>query len=385
MVNKHIVHLEQLSLQGMKELRKAIIIIQKLKNSLYTNNIDTDIVISKKIDGALAIVFGKDKNNKFFISTKSIFNVTPKIAYTIDDIKQLFDKPQVQEKLINCYKVLSTINFDGIYQADFLFDSSSKHIKFINSISYITFTPNTITYAIEEHSIEGQRVKNAQLGICIHTKYVGDPLTGLIVDTVNIQLNQFLNIPSLYVINPFIDNIADNLLTENEYNKISHSLSLIGEQFHTIPSSFFLILENNQEYIKLIERYINYLIKNEYSIIINNKFISNCIMYIDELNISKSLKNNAKQFITEYKKYLITLLHIYMQLMECKIIIIEKLERLNKNLQTFYDIEGILQKAKEEGFCVIPFKNGIVKLIDRFEFSKNNFNFIKRWGENEQK
>ena len=37
----------------------------------------------------------------------------------------------------------------------------------------ITFTPNTITYAIPSNSGIGRKIKSARLGIVFHTKYTG--------------------------------------------------------------------------------------------------------------------------------------------------------------------------------------------------------------------
>ena len=45
--------------------------------------------ITVKWDGAPAIICGiNPENGKFFVGTKSVFNVTPKINYTVRDIKQ---------------------------------------------------------------------------------------------------------------------------------------------------------------------------------------------------------------------------------------------------------------------------------------------------------
>ena len=39
-----------------------------------------------KWDGAQQLYVNKSKNGKFFVGTKSVFNVTPKINYTTRDI-----------------------------------------------------------------------------------------------------------------------------------------------------------------------------------------------------------------------------------------------------------------------------------------------------------
>ena len=58
-----------------------------------------------KWDGAPAIICGiNPENKKFFVGTKSVFNKTPKINYSVSDISRNHSGP-VAEKLKICRRV----------------------------------------------------------------------------------------------------------------------------------------------------------------------------------------------------------------------------------------------------------------------------------------
>jgi hypothetical protein len=65
--------------------------------------------MSVKWDGAPAIVAGiNPENGKFFVGTKSVFNVSPKINYTTSDIARNHSGP-VADKLRVCFKRIKKI------------------------------------------------------------------------------------------------------------------------------------------------------------------------------------------------------------------------------------------------------------------------------------
>ena len=104
--------------------------------------------MSVKWDGAPAIIAGRNpENGKFFVGTKSVFNKTPKINYTPGDIASNHSGP-VAQKLNVCLKELKRLGITGIYQGDLLFTKGDTKVANIDGERMITFTPNTITYAV---------------------------------------------------------------------------------------------------------------------------------------------------------------------------------------------------------------------------------------------
>jgi len=86
--NTHLEHLEDdIINRGSIGGDNAINFLKSVRNMLAGQSGGTNITV--KWDGAPAIICGiNPENGKFFVGTKSVFNVTPKINYTERDISQ---------------------------------------------------------------------------------------------------------------------------------------------------------------------------------------------------------------------------------------------------------------------------------------------------------
>ena len=141
--------------------------LQHPEDSILTGDLSvldwflTDGEVSTKIDGAPAIVWGKNPaTGKFFVGTKSVFNKKLiKINETHSDI-DANHSGDVADILHHCLDYLP--DFDGIVQGDFLGFGGDD-----------TFTPNTITYIFPE-------IIDQDIIIAPHTFY--DTVTGELKD-----------------------------------------------------------------------------------------------------------------------------------------------------------------------------------------------------------
>lgn len=141
----------------------------------------TETTVTTKYDGSPSIVFGHHpKTGKFFVGTKSVFNKTPKVNYTHEDIdKNHGHAPGLAEKLHHALKHLPKVApKHGVYQGDLMHsgvksksnpqgDVEEKNGKY-------HFKPNTISYSTPTHSEHGQQIKHSKLGVVVHTAYKGD-------------------------------------------------------------------------------------------------------------------------------------------------------------------------------------------------------------------
>jgi hypothetical protein len=176
--NTHLEHLEDdIINRGAVGGDNAINFLKSVRNMLAgTTGSKTNITV--KWDGAPAIICGiNPENGKFFVGTKSVFNVTPKINYTVRDINKNHGGV-VAQKLSVCLQNLSRLNIKGILQGDLLFTNDLKDIS-INGEKMISFTPNTITYAVPKDSDIGRRIARAKMGIVFHTQYSGKKMDSL--------------------------------------------------------------------------------------------------------------------------------------------------------------------------------------------------------------
>ena len=145
--NTHLEHLEDdIINRGAKGGDNAVRFLKSIRNMLVGSS-SGRVNMSVKWDGAPAIFAGiNPENGKFFVGTKSVFNATPKINYTSGDISSNHSGP-VAEKLNVCLRELKRLRIRGIYQGDLLFTNDTV-TKVIDGEKMITFTPNTITYAV---------------------------------------------------------------------------------------------------------------------------------------------------------------------------------------------------------------------------------------------
>jgi len=176
--NTHLEHLEDdIINRGSIGGDNAINFLKSVRNMLAGQSGGTNITV--KWDGAPAIICGiNPENGKFFVGTKSVFNVTPKINYTERDISQNHSG-EVAKKLSVCLRYLKGLNIKGILQGDLLFtDGDLKSIS-IDGEKMVSFTPNTITYAMPVTSDIGKRILKAKMGIVFHTQYNGKDMKSL--------------------------------------------------------------------------------------------------------------------------------------------------------------------------------------------------------------
>ena len=114
--------------------------------------------VSVKWDGALSVFCGiNPENSRFFVGSKSVFNVNPKINYTQADIRKNHAGGLV-DKLSVCLKELPKLNIRGVVQGDLLFTPADIKKVSIRGEDAIAFTPNTITYAVPENTDLAKRI-----------------------------------------------------------------------------------------------------------------------------------------------------------------------------------------------------------------------------------
>ena len=170
--NKHLTHLEELILTNGKDgATRAIKYLQALTEVLDSTT-PKAVNTTVKYDGAPAVVIGVDPNGNFFVGSKSVFAKTPKMNYSINDIKQNHSQaPGLVDKLVQTFIHFKDVKFTSTYQGDFLFDEQIKEFNTIDGEEHVIFKPNTIVYAVPTNSEEGQKISKAKIGVVFHTEY----------------------------------------------------------------------------------------------------------------------------------------------------------------------------------------------------------------------
>ena len=176
--NLHLEHLEdELINNGSRGAREAIEFASSLTKML-AGKASKKYNITVKWDGAPAVFAGiNPENGKFFVGSKSVFNVTPKINYTNADIDRNHTGG-LAAKLKVALASLSKLGIKNVLQGDMMYsdDLSSDNIDGVN---YITFTPNTITYAVPTDSDLAKQIVKSKMGIIFHTEYTGKDMQSM--------------------------------------------------------------------------------------------------------------------------------------------------------------------------------------------------------------
>jgi hypothetical protein len=179
--NLHLEHLEdQVLNRGVDGAREAIDFLRSLRDML-AGHVEKPINITTKWDGAPAVFCGiNPENGKFFVGTKGVFAKNAKLNYTEADIAKNHESEGLQEKLRICLRYLPKLGIKGILQGDMMYSKGDLKSQTIEGEKYITFTPNTITYAIPmKQTVLADRILKSHMGIIFHTEYHGKTMSSL--------------------------------------------------------------------------------------------------------------------------------------------------------------------------------------------------------------
>ena len=165
----HYTHIEdELFVQGPKALPKILVsLIDTFKGIPQTD-------AQTKIDGSPSLIYGYDHDGRFFVTTKSVFNKTPKVSYTDEDIENNHGHaPGLVAKMKLALKYLPSITATkGVYlQGDVMFAPKDLEKRNIDGIPHYLFQPNTVVNAIPVDSPMGRKIAAAKFGFAPHTKY----------------------------------------------------------------------------------------------------------------------------------------------------------------------------------------------------------------------
>tara|TARA_B110000483_G_scaffold72403_1_gene90163 strand:- start:587 stop:2497 length:1911 start_codon:yes stop_codon:yes gene_type:complete len=374
--NTHLTHLEELVLkkgdEGYKTARKFII---DLLNHLETNSGKVGTTV--KWDGAPAIFTGINPDNgKFFVGTKSIFNINPKFNYTDQDVDLNHgNAPGLANKLKKALRYLPELGIKNILQGDFMFDDSSIKEEVIDGVKHYTFKPNTIKYAVEVDSELGQKIASSKFGVIFHTEYddlAGGARFGAKVETLNPSKDVWYDDAF------FKDDTGIVTLTDDESKHVKNLLDIaesIKVNYNSLPLDLINIYTNVEirdgEYIKDPEAsyngFVNFIENRK------NKEVEKRKSEAGKIKVSETYDKLLSTLVEE-KNNIINLFKISKILSEAKQIFINKYNNAVYKTKHFIDAEdGTLKVTSPEGYVSIDSDGNAVKLVDRLEFSRANF------------
>ena len=393
--NTHLEHLEDdIINRGSQGGVNAINFLNSVRNML-AGNIGGKLNMSVKWDGAPAVFCGTNpENGKFFVGTKSVFNKTPKINYTPTDIRRNHGG-ELANKLQVCLRELPKLGLDGIYQGDLLFTRGDLKAVAIDGEKMITFTPNTITYAVPAGSDIARRIARAKLGIVFHTKYSGKTMSSLTAGFGSIKgqgpTSVFLasaaftdtsgsatfNKSELSRFDALIRmaqgslNKAKPILDEMSKSSMSDQLS-VGYRLKTYFNAYIRNSKQGMDKVAVMQQGF----RDYYESFINAEIDSRKTDKGKEKFIQQ--KKVGLQFIDRNKTALYFAIASHISLGNAKNFLIQKLNQV-QSIGHFLRTPTGYKVTAPEGFVAVDRVAGAIKLVDRLEFSRANFTIAKDW------
>ena len=398
--NLHLEHLEDEILNyGVSGGRAAINFLQSLRDMLSGSVSRSSVNMTVKWDGAPAIFAGIDpEDDKFFVAKKSVFNVSPKLYKTDAEIDADLSG-DLNAKFKVALAELSKLGIKGVLQGDLMYtDDISKET--IEGVSYYTFQPNTIVYAVPVDSDLGRVMNKSKIGVVWHTTYTGSALQDMKA-SFGADISKLSKPSSVWMDDATYKDVSGKAtFTEKETDAVTKILSQTGKTFQRINSPLlkqFLNLQNSLTGTlsgASLKTYNNSKVRA--GEIIKNpkqhaagyiKWVENSIQkQIDKVKSDKGkekYKNMQKEYVRDFKKHVNNLTQIITfqnLLVDAKMQIVKKLNSVKGLTDTFIRTPNGYKVTNPEGYVAIDRVGGTaVKLVDRMEFSFNNFTAIKAW------
>mgnify|MGYP001238226653 FL=1 len=391
--NTHMTHIEDKVLYGgVDGTRQAINALRSLRDMLKG---EQDGNVSVKWDGAPAIFAGTDPSDGvFFVAKKGIFNKNPKIYKTAADVDN-DTSGDLAVKLKSALRELPKLGIKGIIQGDFLFGPGDLKKKTIKGKKYVTFHPNTIVYAVPTDNDAARDIERATIGIVWHTSYSGNGFDSLRA-SYGVDVRGMKKSKSVWSQDAMLRDHTNILMTKKETDDVNKSLSQAGKLFNQIAGSTLRELQANQKLAQLIEQFNNKYVRKGQVVQNTRRHTDMLIKWIGlkfgkeeakrKSDKGKQSQRDAKQqmlsfFSPRNKQNLIKMFELQKLIVVAKLKLINKLNTLQK-VKSFVKTKNGFKVTGAEGFVAIDKLGGdAVKLVDRMEFSYNNFspNILKGW------
>ena len=397
--NLHLEHLEdEIINYGVTGGRAAINFLRSLRNMLAGGS-RSSVNMTVKWDGAPAIFAGVDpEDDKFFVAKKSVFNVSPKLYKTNAEIDADLSGA-LNAKFKIALKEFSKLGITGVLQGDLMFTDDVEKST-IDGSGYYTFQPNTIVYAVPVDSVLGKTINKAKIGVVWHTTYTGNALQDMKA-SFGANISSLSKSSSVWMDDAtYKDASGKATFTAAETEKVTAVLSQVGKTFQKINAGQL------KSFLKLQESMTGAIVGASLKTYNNSKVragekISNPMAHakgyetwvwdsiqkqIDKAKSpagKKKYENIQKEYGREVKKYtrnLIQVITFQNLLVDAKMQIVQKLNSVKGLTDTFIKTKNGFKVTNPEGYVAIDrVSGGAVKLVDRMEFSFNNFTAIKAW------
>jgi hypothetical protein len=250
----------------------------------------------------------------------------------------------------------------------------------------LSFTPNTITYAVPANSDLAKKIKSSNMGIVFHTTYSGNTIANLAA-SFGADVSKLKKTNKVWY-------------QDAAYRDVSGKATMTAkqeEQIRRFIKGTERITKSERKIIKeivsgpmkdIIKIYLNQNVRGGveqgtskgFAAMMKSRFETK----IAGLKTDRA-RERVEQEMNEMLSYLkkisrnldqIFTAHYY--LAQAKMIVLKKLQALN-TMPSFIKTDSGYKVTDPEGFVAISKSGNAVKLVDRMEFSRANFTVAKDW------
>ena len=393
--NTHMTHIEDMVIDGgVNGARSAIFALRDLRDMLAGHTNDTKQV-TVKWDGAPAVFAGIDPSDgKFFVAKKGIFNKNPMVYKSVKEVKA-DTSGDLAAKLTVAFQELSKLGIKkGVYQGDIMFTKKDLKKATIDGVKYVTFHPNTIVYAVPIEA--AKEITNAKIGVVWHTYYSGSTFETMSA-SFGVTTGAFKTVRSVWQKSanfPDISGLAT--LSKKETDEITKHISNAGKIFQKIASNTLNDVAADPDINLYINTFRNTKVRAQEEVTDSKAYVDELITWISnrydaekeklKSDKGKDRKEQAKLDALEFfsddnKAGLINMFDMQNELVMAKKKLLNQLDNMD-SINTFVKTKDGFRVTGAEGYVAIDhLTNGAVKIVDRMEFSYNNFSkdIIKGW------
>ena len=397
--NLHLEHIEDEIINfGVDGGRAAINFLRSLRDMLSGSS-RSSVSMTVKWDGAPAIFTGIDPSDgQFFVAKKSVFNINPKLYKTDAEIDADLSG-DLNSKFKIALAEFPKLGIKNVLQGDLMYTDDIE-TETIEGIKYYTFQPNTIVYAVPIDSDLGKTMNKSKIGIVFHTTYEGKELQDMKAK-FGADTSKLKKTSSVWLDDATYKDVSGTAtFNAKETESVTAVLSNVGKTFQRINAPML------RSFLKLQDGMTGNLVGASLKTFNNTKvrqgqkvtnpkkhaidYASHVQKHFDKMidkvktpAAKNKYQKQQREYVREFRKHASNLGNVILfqnLMIDAKMQIVKKLNSVKGLTDTFIRTANGYKVTNPEGYVAIDrVKGNAVKLVDRMEFSYNNFTAIKAW------
>jgi len=397
--NLHLEHIEdEIFNTGVDGARQSILFLLSLSKMLSSGSKGVKNV-TVKWDGAPAVFVGEHpETGEFIVAKKGLFAKKQEFYRTHKEIDEKLSG-DLADKFHMCLDNFKGLGIKGILQGDLMFTKGDLENKKINGESYVTFQPNTIMYAVPSTSKLASTMRKANVGVVWHTTYKGDSLSNMKA-SFGADISKLKKSSKVWMDDASYNDVSGTAtFNMKDSVEMTRLMSRAGKVFQSISApqlNKFLKMQESMIAGATYKTYHNSRVRAQDNLLkLNYKKHADGYFKFAEERLQKEIdklksprgkeakQKNMNMFLSEIRKslpILVKLVEFQALINYGKTKILYKLNKAKQLTNLFVKKDNGFDVVAPEGFVAIDDNlGGAVKLVDRMEFSLNNFTVQKNW------